>query len=70
MTVIFYAALLVAELAFLPETLYPREHIAALEQSYSVERKGQEVSNVAESAADIKRTKQLGLFVSYSIDWL
>lgn len=55
-TTILYAALLIAELAFLPETLYPREHVLEQEQS----------TTGADTAVEVKRTKQLGLFVSGS----
>ncbi|KAI9745925.1 MAG: hypothetical protein M1818_000606 [Claussenomyces sp. TS43310] len=58
-TTIFYAALLVAELVFLPETLYPRAYVAAAEHQDSFVPAGE---GIHDDVVDIKRTKQLGLF--------
>lgn len=54
---ILFAALLVAEVLFLPETLYPRAHLVAAE--------GENTGlGAAEKAADVRRTKQLPWMVS------
>lgn len=61
LTTILYAALLVAEFAFLPETLYPRAHVVAAEHDSSLVPTGEEGQS---PVITMKRTKQLGLFVS------
>jgi MFS family permease len=59
---IAFAVLLLWELAFLPETQYPRAHVVALEQQQAAaEARGESWQG---PALDIKRTKQLPWLVS------
>ena len=59
---ILFAALFIAEVLFLPETLYPRAHLVDIQRD-SKRDPDSPVTDV-ESTGEIKRTKQLGWIVS------
>jgi hypothetical protein len=63
---ILFAALLVVECFFLPETLYPRQKVVASELARTSNTEKSEEASI-HPEIDIKRTKELGYFVSKHI---